>query len=442
MKRRTLAWICLGTLPVCATLADDWPQWLGPQRDGVWRETGIVEKFPADGLRFRWRAPIGNGYAGPAVADRRVFVHDRQLAPGATNPANAFDQGGVPGTERVLCLDETNGQLLWRHEYAATYTVSYAAGPRVTPTVHQGRVYTLGAEGHLFCFDAADGRVIWSRELTKDFAIKTPLWGFAGHPLIDGDRLICLVGGPGSVVVAFDKHTGRELWRALDAKQPGYAPPMNYTIQGRRQLILWHAEAVNGLDPETGKVFWTHPLAAREGLSVTTPRQLEGDRLFLTTFYNGSLMLRVRGDKPEVLWQSKKISEKDTDALHSIMATPVIDAGNIYGVCSYGEFRCLRADTGERVWETFAPTTGKSERWGTAFVVKHADRWFIFNEQGDLIIARLSPRGYEEISRARLIEPDNHDARRPVVWSHPAYANRSVYARNDHELVCVSLAEE
>ena len=153
-------------------------------------------------------------------------------------------------------------------------------------------------------------------------------------------------------------------------------------------------------------------------------------------------MLRVRDEPPEVLWQSRKVSEKDTDALHSIIATPVFDAGHLYGTCSYGEFRCLRADTGERVWETFAPTTGKSERWGTAFVIRHTDRWFIFNERGDLIIARLSPRGYEEISRARLLEPDNHDARRPVVWSHPAYANRSVYARNDHEIVCASLAEE
>jgi len=444
IRGRLIVGALLATVFVHATVAsaDDWPQWLGPQRDGVWRETGIVETFPAEGLRVRWRVPIGSGYAGPAVANGRVYVHDRKLAPGATNPANAFDQVGIPGTERVLCLDDTDGRMVWQHEYATTYSVSYAAGPRVTPLVHAGKVYTLGAEGHLFCFDAASGKTVWSRELGKDYKIKTPVWGFAGHPLIDGNKLICLVGGEGSVAVAFDKDTGKELWRALNAKQPGYAPPMIYQLDGRRQLILWHAEAVNGLDPETGKVFWTHPLPAREGLSVATPRQLDGDRLFLTTFYNGSLMLRVRGNQPEVLWQSKKISERETDALHSIMATPVIDAGHIFGVCSYGEFRCLRADTGERVWETFAPTTGKSERWGNAFIVPHADRWFLFNEKGELIIARLSPAGYEEISRARLIEPDNHDARRPVVWSHPAFANRSVYVRNDHEIVCASLAKE
>ena len=137
--------------------ADDWPQWLGPQRDGVWREGGIVEKFPTNGLKFRWRVPIGGGYTGPAVANGRVYVMDRQLAKGASNPANAFDRSAIPGSERVLCLNEVDGKILWQHEYDCAYTVSYSSGPRVTPAVTDGKVYSLGAEGNLFCLDAAKG---------------------------------------------------------------------------------------------------------------------------------------------------------------------------------------------------------------------------------------------------------------------------------------------
>ncbi len=424
-------------------VADDWPQWLGPERDGVWRENGIVEKLPADGLKIRWRVPIGGGYAGPAVAKGRVYVMDRQLAEGATNPSNAFSRGEIPGRERVLCLNESDGKVLWEHAYDCRYTVSYASGPRTTPVVHEGKVYTLGSEGNLHCLDAEKGTVLWARDFKTDFGVKTPMWGFAGHPLVDGNKVICLAGGDGSTAVAFDKNTGKEVWRALSAQEPGYAPPMIYEFAGKRQLIVWHPESVNGLDPETGKVFWTHRHAppVRAGMTIPTPRKV-GDLLFLTSFYNGSVLLRVDSDQPSVVWQSKKVSEKDTDGLHSVMATPLIESGYIYSPCSYGQFRCLKLETGDRLWETFAPTSGKSERWGNAFVVKNGDRAFLFNEQGDLIIAKLTPEKYEEISRARLLQPDNRDPRRLVVWSHPAFANRSVYARNDHELVCASLAQE
>jgi outer membrane protein assembly factor BamB len=426
-------------LAVVVVRSDDWPQWLGPQRDGVWRETGLVEKFPADGPQVRWRTPVGSGYTGPAVAQGRVFVMDRQLAAGATNPGDPFAKTTIPGTERVLCLDAAGGKVLWKHEYECPYTVSYPAGPRATPTVVEGKVYTLGAEGNLFCLEAVSGKVLWSRDFKKDFGAKTPLWGFAAHPLIDGKKLVCLVGGEGSVAVALDKDSGEQLWRALSAKEPGYCPPMIYEFGGKRQLIIWHPEAVNALDPQTGKVYWTHKVEARSGLSIPTPRQA-GDRLFITSFYNGSLMLRVDSDTPSVDWQSTKVSEKDTDGLHSIMPTPFVVDGYVYGVCSYGQLRCLKADTGDRLWETFQPITGKSERWGNAFITKNGDRYFLSNEKGDLIIARLTPEKYEEISRAHLLEPTNTDPGRPVVWSHPAFANRCVYARNDKEIICVSLA--
>ena len=431
------------TLASLALRAEDWPQWLGTKRDGVWRETGIVEKLPTNGFTYRWRTPIGGGYSGPAVAKGRVYVMDRQLAKDAKNPKSAFDRSTIAGSERVLCLNEADGKILWQHEYECPYTVSYAAGPRVTPAVVEGKVYTLGAEGSLLCFDAVKGTVLWSHDFKKELGLKTPVWGFAGHPLVDGKKVICLAGGEGSVAIAYDKDTGKELWRALSAKEPGYAPPMIYEFGGKRQLILWHPEAVSALEPETGKVIWSHALtpSVRHGMSIPSPLKV-GDLLFLTSFYNGSLLLRVGADKAEPVWQSKKISEKDTDGLHSVMATPLIEGGHIYSPCSYGQFRCLKLETGERLWETFAPTSGKSERWGHAFVIKNGNRSFIFSEKGDLIIAKLSPEKYEEVSRAHLIDADNRDPGRPVVWSHPAFANKSIYARNDHEIICVSLAAQ
>lgn len=441
--KKTLLLLALLTLTTANLRADDWPQWLGPQRDAVWRETGILESFPASGPAVRWRVPIGGGYSGPAVAGGRVYFMDRQLAKDASNPRNAFARGRIPGSERVLCLDAADGRQLWAHEYACDYTVSYAAGPRTTPVVRGGKVYALGAEGNLCCLDATTGREIWARDFKKDFGIPTPMWGFAGHPLLDGQKLICLAGGEGSVAVAFDKDTGKELWRALSAPEPGYAPPVIYEAGGKRQLIIWHPQALNSLDPETGALYWSEPGKANSGMTIATPRRL-GDLLYVTSFYNGSVMLRLAADRPAAtrLWQSKKASERDTDTLHTVMSTPFLEDGHIYGVCSYGQLRCLKAETGERVWETFAATTGdKPVRWANAFLVKNANRWFLFNEKGDLIIAKLSPTGYEEISRAHLLEPTNTDPGRPVVWSHPAFADRCIFARNDREIICVSLAK-
>ncbi len=156
-------------------------------------------------------------------------------------------------------------------------------------------------------------------------------------------------------------------------------------------------------------------------------------------------MLRLDRDKPDasVVWKRKGRSERNTDALHSLIGTPFLKDGHIYGIDGYGELRCLKADSGDRLWETLQATGARpdnADRWATAFIVKNGDRFFLFNEKGELVIAKLTPKGYEEISRARLLEPTNKAQGRAVVWSHPAFANKCVYARNDKEIVCVSLA--
>jgi len=416
-----------GLLSTNQTLrADDWPQWGGPQRDLVWRETGIVEQLPAGKQLPRlWSTPIAEGYSGPAVADGRVFITDylRQQR-----------------SERVLCLDAENGQVQWTHKYPTGYTISYPAGPRSTPVVDGDRVYTIGAMGDMFCFKVATGEVIWKTNFVKQFATKIPIWGMVASPLVDEGQLITLVGGGnGALVVSFDKMTGKELWRSLNDEQVGYCPPVIFKFGNTRQLIVWHPTAVSAINPQTGAVLWEIPFSVRAGLSISTPRKI-GNRLFVTAFYNGPMMIEVsdNGRKAEIVWKGKSDSEIRTDGLHSIISTPVIRDTHIYGVCSYGQLRCLDASTGQRLWQTL-DATGQG-RWWNAFIVPHEDRYFLHNEQGDLIIAKFSPGGYEEISRSRLVEPTRPVKRRMTIWSHPAFAMKSVFARNDREIVRVNLA--
>jgi outer membrane protein assembly factor BamB len=436
--------LVLALLPARA-LALDWPQWLGPRRDGVWRETGILDKFPSGGPRVLWRTPVGPGFTGPAVAGEHVYMLDRQgnpLPKGAETPG----KGGLSGSERVFCLNAADGKLAWKHEYDCTYKIYYPSGPRTTPVIQDGKVYTLGAMGDLYCLDAATGKVNWSRNFVKDYKATPPVWGWSAHLLVDGDKVISLVGGEGSAVVAFHKDTGKELWRALTIEEIGYAPPMIYEAAGKRQLIIWHSEAVNSLDPETGSVYWSIPFPAdgkpvRPAITIATPRKA-GDLLFITSVHHGSLMLRLSSDKPgaAVVWQGRSNNVSKPDGLHTMMANPVLKEGYIYGICAFGELRCLEAATGKRLWESYSATTGKKTFYGTAFLVPHEDRFFVFNERGDLIIARLTPQGYEEIDRAHLLEPTLTSRGRDVVWSHPAFAHRCIFVRNDKEIICVSLA--
>lgn len=453
-------WITyLGLLTLLASghtvRADDWPQWLGPQRDGVWRETGLVEKFPAGGPKVLWRMKIGGGYAGPAVANGRVYVTDRVLDAGQSDPSNPFSRTNSSGQERLLCLDEKTGKEIWKHSYPSKYTMAYSCGPRATPAIADGKVYSLGAMGDLICLDARSGKLLWSKNFVKDYDASVPVWGFTAHPLVDGDRLICLVGSkPAPAVIAYDRHTGKELWRALDTgnSEIGYCPPMIFTIAGKRQLVVWHPEAVAGLEIETGKKLWSYEWLVRSNLTIPTPR-LVGNRLFLTSFYNGSRYLELE-DKAgswnvREIWRSNGRGERPglTDKLHAIMCTPVIKNDYIYGVCSYGELRCLTLKEGKRIWSDLrASGAGNApERWANAFLIEQADRFFLFNEKGDLMIARLTPKGYEEIDRAHILAPTGQLAAgasspRKVVWSHPAFANKVMFARNDEEIVAVSLA--
>jgi outer membrane protein assembly factor BamB len=419
--------------------AEDWPEFRGRGRLGVWTETGIIDKFPSQGLSVLWRTPIRVGFAGPAVANGRVFVLD-------------YIQTRRPkGTERALALDEKTGRILWTREWEVDYSgMQYAYGPRATPTVDGDRVYVAGADGKLLCLDVATGAVRWQKDYVVDLGASPQSWGFhwgfASAPIVDGDRLIALVGGrPNAAVVAFDKMTGKEIWRALPLTGDlGVGQPIIITAGGTRQLIVWLPTSLVSLDPVTGATFWEQPVKVGASMTVSTPVQ-SGALLFVSSFYNGGLMMSLDENKPTatLLWKGKSDSEIQTDTLHSVTATPVVVGDHIYGMCSYGEFRCLLKKTGTRLWESQALSQERA-RWAGGQIVRHGDRLFVNNDRGELVIVNPSPQGYQEISRTNLIKPTtppgNRRALVNVNWSHPAYANRHIYARNDEEIIAASLA--
>ena len=438
MKRSLVRDIVIGMVILLSSRcgAEDWPQWLGPQRDSVWRETGIVDQFPAAGPTIVWKQSVGFGFAGPAVAAGRVFVSD-YVTDDSFNASSSV-RNSLQGKERVLCFSAKDGKPIWKHEYNRPYHISFPYGPRVTPTVDGDRVYTLGAEGNLLCLSVADGTVVWAKDLPIEYGFETPIWGFAGHPLVDGDRLICLVGGKDSIAVAFDKMTGKERWRALTASEPGYCPPTLVHAGGTRQLLIWHSESLNSLDPETGKLYWSIPIRAAYGMAIATPR-MDGPYLFVGAIINKSLLLKLSDQQPDAtpVWRGAK-----GRGIGPIFSTPFLEDGYIYGVDRKGELCCVKLATGEVVWSSLKPTTqGDRPIEGTAFLVKQRDRFFLANDQGELIIAKLTPQGYTELSRCKILQPTSQVNNRTIVWSHPAFAERSVFARNDKVLVCVSLAK-
>ena len=431
--KRFLAMTLLASATAAAR-AEDWPQWMGVKRDANWKETGLLEKFPADGLKPVWKAPVAGGFAGPAVANGMVYVPD-YVTDGDVKK-ETFDRTDFTGTERLHCLDAKTGKTVWKYEYPCKYTVSYPIGPRTTPTVADGKVYFLGTEGNFACLDAKSGSVIWKKDFKEDYGAKTALWGYCSHPLVDGKTVYSVVGGEGSTVVAFDKDTGKELWKSLTASEQGYSPPTMIEAGGVKQLLVWHATSLNSLDPTTGRKNWSVPLEAAYKLSIMAPR-VEGNMLFLAGEGPGNaVMIELGTDAPTAkeVWRAKK-----TNAVFPVNMTPYFEGGHVYAVDMKGQLLCMNAKTGERVWESLEPFNGKANSSATAFIIKNGDRHLLFTENGDLIIAHLSPKGYEEVSRTKIIEPTTTAFRRSVVWVHPAFADGQIFVRNDKEIVCVSL---
>lgn len=445
MKRfQYLTHCCVG-MAIAATLqanvtADDWKGWMGTQRDGVYRETGIIDEITPKGLAVNWRKSAGSGYAGPAVSGNHVIIFDYIKGDG-----EAFNDPGqrasIKGTERVRALNATTGEQIWAHQYDCPYSISYPAGPRCTPTIDNDLVYTLGAEGDLKCLSLKDGSVVWERQLKETFSIEAPLWGFASHPLVVNELVYTCVGGKGQGVVAFDKNSGEIRWKSLDAKS-SYCPLTLVRQGGCNQLICFHPDGISSLNPESGTLYWEVPLQPQYEMSIASP-VLQDNRMYVSSIRTEAVMLELGRDQPTVkeLWRGEP-----KNAVHCANSTPLFVNGVLYGTdCNDGNLVAVDANNGNQLWSTFEPTKPDETRYirhGTAFItrIKESNRYFLMSESGDLISAELTPEGYKETGRFHILKPTSECFGRSVVWSHPAYANQTLFTRNDEEIVAVNLS--
>ena len=408
--------------------SQDWPDWRGVKRDGVWSETGIVEKFDSKNLIPDWSVSIGSGYSGPTVSNGKVYLSDL-----IRNPSQ---------TEGVLCFDEKTGEKIWEFRYPCDYMgVGYPAGPRTSVVINNGKAYSLGTMGNLICLDATTGIVIWQKDLNREYEIRMPIWGISATPLITGDKIILQISGSNNAcVIALDKNTGLEIWRNLE-DIAAYSAPIIIEKNGKQVVVVWTENSLSGLNPDSGEIYWRIPWDVGSGMSIATPVFYNG-HIFVSAFYSGSLLVKLGEDYSTAgkVWQRSGESERKTDALHCVMNTPVIIDDFIYGVDSYGELRCLEFATGNRVWEDL--TVVKKDRWANIHFVQNGNKTWMFNEQGELIISELSVNGFKEISRTHIIETTKEQLPRGVTWSHPAFANKHIFVRNDNKLVCVDLSEK
>lgn len=411
--------------------AGDWPQWRGPTRDNAWHEQGVMETFPAEGLKILWRVPVGPSWSSPVIAGGRVYITDVVLQK-------------PEATERLQCIEESSGKVLWTHEHDAPYpdwgfTPGQENGPSVTPIIQDGKVWMLGAIGGLYCLDAKTGAVLWQKDLAKDYGVG----GFSTNasPLIDGETLVLVIGGkPDACVIALDKNTGKEVWRALDESSAN-SSPIILEAAGRRQLIVWTQQSVSALDPANGEVLWRERLLTSSDNTVSTP--VAQEELLLI----GGLMLKLDQDKPgaSILWpDTKAVSHR----VLSNTSTAMLAGGHVYSATIKGELVCLDAQTGAKIWTKDGLTSKVSGTAihffppGNSTSIGKGSSVLLYTDQGNLIRAKLTPQGYEEVSRAKLLEPVYTFSGRKLCWAPPAFANGCAFARNEKEMVCAELKSE
>ncbi len=411
---------------IVQSVAQDWPDWRGTNRDAIWEGTNLIEKFESQITQPEWRVAVGSGYSGPTVANGKVYITDRIEEP--------------TETEGILCFDEKTGKKLWEFRYTSIYEgVGYPAGPRASVVINEGKVWSLGTMGNLYCFDAVSGEVLWQKDLNRVYQIKMPIWGIAATPLIDGEKIILQIGGnENACVIALNKDSGEEIWRNLN-DGASYSAPVIFEKNGKRVLVVWTEDHLAGMEPETGEVFWKFPWKLKMAMGIATP-VLYNNYVFVSAFYDGSLLIDLGENYTTArkVWQRSGESERNTDALHCVMNTPVILDDFIYGVDSYGELRCLELLSGDRIWENLSAVN--KNRWANIHFIQNREHTWMFNEHGELIIASLSSDGFREISRTKIIVPTRKQLPRGVTWSHPAFANGYIFVRNDNELISVRLA--
>ncbi len=402
----------------------DWSQWMGNERMGVWHLDVVKDTLVGSDLKKLWEVPVGSGYSGPTVSDGRVYLMD-------------FREDSL-SYERIVCLDADTGDLLWVHEYECVYLVGYPTGPRTSVLLHEGRAYSFGTMGDIYCLDAASGKVLWYIDGAHTYDIRLPVWGLSSSPVLENDLLILQLGGsPGACLVALDKDSGEEVWRALD-DEASYSTPIMVDQAGQRVLVCWTGDNLVGLNPKTGFVYWKVPYERSRGIMNIASPVYASPYMFLSSFWHGSMLIKLSQDtqEAELIWKRAGRNERITDALHACMSTPVIYGDYVYGIDSYGELRCLELLTGDRIWSD--TTLVPYGRWANAHLVTQGDKTWAFNELGELILTKLTPEGFTDLGRVELVKPFkvSPNPRDGVNWAHPAFAGRRIYARSDAALVC------
>jgi outer membrane protein assembly factor BamB len=402
--------------------ADDWTQYRGSGRDAVWREEGLLETFPPEGLKIRWRVPAAGGFSSPVIAQGRVYLCDSVY-----HPAKA--------RERIRSFDEKTGAVRWTYDYEVNYDEYWhqpkmVDGVRATPVVRDGRLYSAGADGDLACLDAVTGALVWKKKLVAEYGL-TDHRTCTPSPLVEGDLLIVVIGGkPEACVVAFEKETGKEAWRALGDRWT-YSSPIVVEAGGKRQLIVWTAQGVTSLDPQSGKVYWRELCDLSNGPSLVATPVAQGNLLLVS-----GMMFRLAADRPAatLIWPQ---SQAPARRVLSSTSMPMLRGDHVYAEKANGTLVCLDARTGDLVWKSEKVT---ALRGGASIhLYPNGDSVWMFTDQGQLIRARLTPEGCQELARASVIEPTYEFSGRKVAWTPPAFANRHLFARNGQELISASL---
>jgi len=390
---------------------EDWPKWRGVRGDGSWQGPALPETWPDSGLKLVWKRPIGGGYSGISVVANRVYTMDRQTEP--------------TERERLLCFSAGDGTLIWSVDIPVQYgDLQYGSGPRSAPTVEDGRVYALGATGHLLCVDALSGRSHWSRDLVKDDQGRMPTWGYAASPLVLDGRLIVPTGSKSRSIVALDPRTGSLLWSSLQ-DEAGYAPPVLLGRGDARQMICWTPSHVRSLHPETGALNWSVAYPVTMGVAIATPVVHRGV-LLVSGYWEGTRAIRLgeQARQADLIWSENRF-------LRALMSQPVCRDGYAYLLDKRFGLTCLEVDTGRKLWDDGNAMTPRGRNPHASIVqLMNSNRVLVLNSDGDLIYAQLTPRKYTELSRTRIIE---------ATWSHPAFAQHFVFARSDKHIVCRDL---
>jgi outer membrane protein assembly factor BamB len=406
---RTLVLILLAALLVAAQTPPprDWPQFLGPDRNGIYRGPALADTWPATGPRVVWQKQVGAGFSGPVVTQGRVILFHR-----------------MANQEIVESLDARTGASQWRYAYPTNYRDDFGfdEGPRAVPVVSGGVVYTFGAEGQLHAISLATGMKIWSEDTMKRFNVAKGYFGAAGSPLIEGGKVIANIGGKeGAGIVAFDAKSGKVVWTAT-TDEASYSSPTIATFGGRRTAVFLTRLGLLGLDPATGKVAFQKRWRAIAAASVNAATPLVvGDMIFVSAEYGpGAGVLRVNGSTLTEVWSSD-------DALSNHYSTSVYRDGILYGFHGrqeYGQsFRAVDFKTGKVLWN--------QDRFLAGSVILAGERLVILRETGELVLAAASPTAFRPLARAQVLPAE--------VRPYMALANGMLYARNEKTLICLDL---